>query len=61
MQYAYDNFLEVPSQGEVDREFQLNHFYDEPSPDLFSDAGAKATLGVRFPRTFSFRGNLPSA
>ena len=54
--YANDQFFDVPGVDEKDLDFKLNHFYDEPSPDLFKDAEVK--LGVRRPRNVSFNMNV---
>ena len=32
--YAYDNFFEIRSEEAQSDDFKLNHFYDEPSPEL---------------------------
>lgn len=54
MAYAHDNFFMIPNVGESERGFRLNHFYDEPSPDLFDEQkNEELKLGVRRPRSYS--------
>lgn len=43
----------MPNVGEKN-DFKLDHFYDEPSPDLFKDMKDEVKLGVRRPRALSF-------
>ena len=51
--YANDNLFHVPQEGENDRDFKIDHFFDEPSPDLFADGIQNIKLGVRRPRALS--------
>ena len=51
--YAHDNYFGIADEGETDTGFQLDHYYDEPSPELFKELSGDFKLGVRRPRAFS--------
>ena len=51
--YAHDNYFGIANEGETENDFQLDHYYDEPSPELFKELSGDFRLGVRRPRAFS--------
>lgn len=56
MAYACDPYPNVQQVGErKDEDFKLNHFYDEPSPEMQLQLDYDAQLGSRRPRASSFQ------
>ena len=52
--FAADPFFGIPTEGEQDRDFKLDHFYDEPSPELFEEFSKDLSLQGR-PRAQSLQ------